>query len=268
MIIEAFSNPVMQPWHYVLIVIGFAIAICLAVAFRKFDDGKNRKLLMILGILFPLGEVFKQILMAKVIGYQEYPLSLLPLQFCLIPLYILLPMALLKDGVVKRALYNYMVSFSLVAATVYLFSGIWTTQPSSAFEVHEFVWHAAVVFVSFYIALSGRIDTNIKGVLGALSVFAILVGIGLLSNELLRDVSDNTTNFFFLGQGNPGIYILKVITASIGRTSANLGFQSGFGALSVTAFLVMCIPSLVRERIAAKSKIAAEPERIYSIREF
>jgi long-chain acyl-CoA synthetase len=242
MVIIEHRYPYMETADYLLFFGGLAVILLLAFLCRNFDEKKNRILLTSLGVIYFAGELSRQIQLALVLGYTSYPLFLIPWQFCLISGFLMLPAGLLRNGRLRRSIYDFSASFGIVGALFYLLGGLWCVQTTKALTVHEFLWHMSLLFIAFYLAFSGRLSMSIKGLLRACLLVIGICAVGVLLNYLLYDASGGEIDLVFLGFGDSSQPIIAGFAELYGRLSADIMYLIVYTAISLIAYLILSLP--------------------------
>ena len=100
--------------HILLIVVGLTLCISLAWLCRKFDEKKNKILLLTFSGVLIASEIFKQLFLYFVLCNNSICWGEFPFQMCSLPMY-LCPIAVLsKNKRVQNVCYGYMMCFNLL----------------------------------------------------------------------------------------------------------------------------------------------------------
>ena len=122
-----------------------------------------------------------------------------PLQLCDSPLYLLLPVALMKDGKWRNALSDYLATYIVLGglATYILIS---TTFVSTIyFNVQTLTHHGLQIASGILIAVHNRRRFALRNFLPAIWIFLIAVGIATLYNVVMHAlVPDQVINMFYI----------------------------------------------------------------------
>ena len=223
---------------------------------------KQELILHILAVLFPLSEIWKQFLLTWING-GAYVWWYFPFQLCSMPLYLLPLRQLLvlrlrlcqenqtaaknresrRDCRLRRTpflswlisvLTNFLADFGLLAG---LFA--FADQTGMRYEIpgltlHSYLWHFAMIFLGFFLILSGRPDPeplslssgrdesggenhrSHSGFLPAAVLFFILAAAAELLNFLLR--GRGHIDLFYISPWEPAVQvILRDVAARVGR---------------------------------------------------
>ena len=105
--------------HLSFMLIGFALCGFAAWKLRRVGDKANKAILLTVGIILALSEVYKQLFYTFVINPREgYTWWIFPFQLCSIPMYFCLIIPFLKKGKLQRALYNFTVAYNLLGGAI------------------------------------------------------------------------------------------------------------------------------------------------------
>ena len=146
-----------------------------------------------------------------------------------------------------------MASYNLLGAFITFFEPSSLIRPYLLMTLHGFLWHAILMFLGIYIALSGRCLKEKKDFITSTKVYASLCFIALLINVSLKDVSKGALNAFYLGPSISPIIIFEDISQKFGWFTNFLVFIS---VVTLGAYLVyMFFYNLNNIKVFAKDKI-------------
>ena len=217
---------------------------------------KQNLLLNLLAVLFPLSEIWKQLLLTWANG-GVYRWWYFPFQLCSMPLY-LLPLRQLLALRLRRVpllswlssvLTDFLADFGLLAGLFAFADQTGMRYPLPALTLHSYLWHFAMIFLGLFLILSGRHSRSSSaarqgsayapgqplsrfrraahenggekvrkssGFLPAAILFLILAGIAELLNFLLR--GKGSIDMFYISPWEPSTQvILRDIAARLGR---------------------------------------------------
>ncbi len=209
-------------FHLSFFFIGLAVSVLAAWLLRKSGSKTNRTILLSVGIFLMLTEVYKQLFYTFVIGDGQYQWWIFPFQLCSIPMYFCLVAPFLRDGIVRRGMYNFMLAFNLMSGAVAF------TEPSGlvheywTLTLHAFTWHMILIFLGLYIGFSGRAGMELKDYRYAAGTFAVLCVIAFSLNMIFWnmpaaiDDPSGHMNMFYVGPANSPIIVFKDICLKFG----------------------------------------------------
>ena len=191
-------------FHIVSIVAIIVITAVLCVFFRNATNNTYRCILVTVWAILTIMELIKQLTKAYYFADDgsivwEYDWSAFPLQLCSFPLYVLLPIAFLKDGKVRDALSAFSYTYILLGGLVVLI------VPSSVFSVRIYqniqtmVHHGLQIASCIYIAVYNRKRITFRAFLYGAATFVVAVIIATLFNVATHAAfPDQRTNMFFI----------------------------------------------------------------------
>lgn len=240
-------------WQHLLIIsVGLFLCIFFAYKFRKINEKQNDRLLFGVGVFLLVSELYKQLFYYFYIGGGIYPWWIFPFQLCSVPMYILMMLPFIRNASIKRGMYNFMATYNLLGGFLSLFEPSGLTHEYVTLTTHAFIWHLMLVFVGFYLIASNRCINDIKGYRYATYTFLTLCVIAFIINLILRDVSNETVNMFFVGPSNNPIMVYKDIAKSYGWKIATLIY---IPTVCLGAFIVFYIIKLIKKRFFINGSI-------------
>lgn len=222
---------------------GFTLSALAARAASRLPDKRQNQILNLLALLFPLSEIWKQLLLVTS-NQGGYPWWYFPFQLCSMPLYLLPLRQLLLTRLHRelrcyalRTLTDFLADFGLLAG-VFAFadqSGMHYTVP--ALTVHSYLWHFSMIFLGLFLIFSGRsqkipgnspgdhptkcieksVNANpLRGFLPPAVLFLLLAAAAELLNLLLH--TKGSIDLFYISPWEPATQvILRDVAARIGR---------------------------------------------------
>lgn len=205
------------PLHLPFFLIGTLLSIFLAWKLRNASDKVNRGLLLTLGIVLVLGEVYKQLLYELVLEPDDgYNWKNFSFQMCSIPMYLCLILPFMKPGKVARGMYCFLMTYNLLGgfislvAPTGLFHGYWTLT------LHAMIWHMLLVFLGLYVAFSGRGCRDRKDFKWATVTYLVLCVLAFIFNCAFWDLSGGQLNLFYVGPKNSTLPVFSIIANALG----------------------------------------------------
>ena len=236
--------PAYGVFHISLIVVGMTLCISLAWLCRKFDDRKNKILLLAFAGVLIFSEIFKQLFLFYVIEDNSIYWGEFPFQMCSLPMY-LCPIAVFcKNERIKKVCYGFMMCFNLLGG----FAGVF--EPSGVFldhvalTVHAVAWHYSLVFLSFYIIFSGRAGRKKEDLFDIIKLFVLLCFIAFVINTLIGITVGDEVNMFFVGPNPSPIIVFSDIAKKFGWAASTVIY---IPITSLAAALIFWFNRLGRE---------------------
>lgn len=202
--------------HILMIVIGMTLCISLAWLCRKFDDRKNKILLLAFSGVLIASEIFKQLFLYFVICNNSICWGEFPFQMCSLPMY-LCPIAVLsKNKRVQKMCYGYMMCFNLLGGLAGVFEPSGVFHDQVALTIHAVAWHYSLVFLSFYLNFSHRSGTTMAEYKDIVKLFVATCFIAFIINTLIGITVGAEVNMFFVGPNPAPIIVFNTISAKYG----------------------------------------------------
>lgn len=202
--------------HITLIIVGLTLCVSLAWLCRRFDDRKNRILLLSFSGVLIFSEIFKQIFLYYVIEDGGICWGELPFQMCSLPMY-LCPIAVFsKNERLKKACYGFMMCFNLLGG----FAGVF--EPSGVFlkyvplTIHAVAWHYSLVFLAFYIIFSRKAGRETRDLYDIIKLFLLCCFIAFIINTLVGITVGDEVNMFFVGPNPAPIIVFNQVAKKFG----------------------------------------------------
>lgn len=203
-------------FHLVFFFVGLALSVILAYALRNTDSKQNRAVLLSVGIILLVSELYKQLYYTYVIGQGSYQWWIFPFQLCSIPMYLCLILPFLKDGKLKNSLYDFMLAFNLMGGFVAFIEPSGLVHDRITLTWHAFIWHMLLVFLGLYIGFSKRAGLKLSDYKRAVAVFAVLCVISFSINLIFFNLSNGSINMFYVGPADSPIIVFKSISEKFG----------------------------------------------------
>ena len=197
------APPVYGSFHLLFTVIGCAAAIAAAWILHRFRSVRaSSRIFGITGIILLLGEIYKQLFHFVIIGKGTYDWWVFPFQLCSVPMYLCLFMPLIRSQKIRRVLVTFLLDFGLLGALGTFIDPSGLMHPYLTLTVHGFVWHVILVFLGFYILMSGQADLSLRGFGRTLPLFALCC--------VLAEIG----NYFFHTSGEIDLFYISPYTIS------------------------------------------------------
>ncbi len=203
-------------FHLIFSVVGIALCVILAYFLRNLGEKGNRRLLLGLGIFLILSEIYKQVFHYYVFGNGSYQWWIFPFQLCSVPMYLCVIAPLLKQGMIQKSMYNFMMIFNLLGGFMAFVEPSGICHEYWTLTLHAFIWHMLLVFIGLYLAFSGRGGKTMKDYRYAAITFVVLCVVAFCINVIFRDVSGGSINMFFVGPSNSSLVVFKDISETFG----------------------------------------------------
>ena len=204
------------PFHLIFAFGGYILSIFLAWKLRNCGKKGNKAILLTVGMILLVSEVYKQLFYYYHIGQGSYQWWIFPFQLCSVPMYLCLIAPLLKPCKVSRGMYSFMMIYNLLGGFMAFVEPSGIVHEYWTLTLHAFIWHMLLVFVGMYIGFSGRGGWEMKDYWSATRTFLVLCGVAFAINLLFWDASGGTINMFFLGPKDSSLAVFKDIAKNCG----------------------------------------------------
>lgn len=191
-------------FHIVAVLLTLLLTIVICFFFRNADEKTFRIVLVVIWAIMFSMEAVKQVEESFTVAEDgsflwRYSWTTFPLQLCDSPLYLLLPIAFMKEGKIRDALCAFMHTYILLGG-LSTFILISTTFGSNVYcNVQTLSHHGLQVVVCSFIAVHNRNKINYSTFQGGAIVFLCSVAIATLFNVVMHQfVPDQVINMFFI----------------------------------------------------------------------
>ena len=182
-----------------------ASAVLLCVFHRKDKPDRVRKVVLTVAVIVTLLEIYKQINFSFGSGTTfDYQWYAFPFQFCSTPMYVGLLAGLIRKGKVHDALCAYLATYATFAGliTMCIPNDIYTN--TIGINIQTSVCHGSMITVAIYLFYSGHVKLQHKTILKAMPVFACMMGIAMILNEIAyRSGLEESFNMFYISPHQP-----------------------------------------------------------------
>ena len=257
------TEPVLYGWFHVLFLVITVVATVLLCRFFKEGTEKQvRTILLVTALAVMILEVYKQInytfsFDGNVItaAYQWYAF---PWQFCSTPMYVGLAAALWKKGKVHDCLCAYLASFALFAGICVMI------YPESVFietigiNVQTMICHGSMITIGVYLLYTGYVKAEHKTAVRAMPVFAVMVALAVIMNEIANAsglLETEDFNMFFVSpHQEPSLPVYSLIQGVVPYPWCLIIYIAGF---TLAAYVMILMAMGIKLLVAAVSKKVA-----------
>lgn len=157
----------------------------------KLSKKQNKVLLIIVILIFYIGELYKQY-----DYYRHGSWGIFPFQFCSTHLY-LLPLLLILPDKHEQPILTYLATFGLFAGLITLIYPLGVFKDRLLVSIHTMVHHSLMLWCGIYIWKIKK-EGHIKDFIKACMILLIFIIIAISINILLNDVSSSRVRMFYL----------------------------------------------------------------------
>ena len=244
--------PAYGAFHIGFVLIGFFVCFSLAYLLRNLTERGNKILFLCVGLFLLVTEVYKQLMYKLVIDPDAlYHWGAFPFHLCSIPLYLCLIIPFLKNGVLKRTVYVFLMSYNLLGGFISFFEPSGLLHRHVTMTAHSLIWHMLLVFVGAYVAFSKRGGVEKNSFKRATVMWLVLCVTAFAINCIHWNVSEGNINNFFVGPRNSSLVVFKQISEHFGWYVSTLIY---IPAVILGAGLIFLLIKHITKKTAAKPK--------------
>jgi len=243
-----------HPFHLCFLLIGLFLCACFGVFIRKKKINAEKIILTSSGLFLIVTEIYKQLFYTYYIGGGQYQWWIFPFQLCSVPMYLCVIAPWLKDGPVKRGMYNFLVFYNLFGAFISFLEPSGLCHEYWTLTLHAFIWHMTLIFIGVYLIASKKVGLRFRDYFTSVGVFMGLALIAFGINCALNKVSNYTINMFFVGPNITSLAVFNNIATKCGWFVNTIIYVT---CLSVAAFIVFMIVRLLSKLGTKKTKQTA-----------
>ena len=203
-------------FHLSFVLIGFAVCFAVAYLLRRAGSRVKKTLLLSVGMVLLLGEVYKQLFYTYYIGGGAYQWWIFPFQLCSVPMYLCLIAPLLPWKRVRHGMYHFMMLYNLLGGAISFAEPSGLIHPYWTLTLHAFIWHMLLVFVGLYLGLSEQIEVRAHTYRNASLVFVSLCVVAFCINLIFWEASGGSINMFFVGPKNSSLAVFSWFAENFG----------------------------------------------------
>lgn len=249
------TTPTMYGWFHILFLIVTVVATVLLC--KVVGKGNERKVVLITSIIVIVLEIYKQI--NYTFGVEngvitaDYEWYAFPFQFCSTPMYIGL-LAGVTKGKIHDALCAYLATFSVFAGLCVML------YPSTVFigtigiNIQTMICHGSMIAVGVYLLYTNYVKSEHKTILKAIPVFAVLVCVAVVLNEIAHLtglLETDTFNMFFISPYcEPSLPVYSLVQGVVAFPWCLFIYV---GAFSLASYIILLI-SMIIKRLSKSNK--------------
>ena len=225
-------------FHYLALTITLIATVIAVIRLKNANDLKIRRFLLSFSGLLLTFEVYKQLIFSFQANW-DYQWYAFPFQFCSTPMYVALFAGLTKNIKIQQALINFLGTYGLFAGLAAMIYPNDVFVSTIGINIQTMVHHGAMMVVGTAL-LANRVQLKPSSIIGATTVFLILVTIAILLNFAHNTwIVDGTFNMFFINpQYQNHLPVLKLIEPHVPHFLFVIIYTIGF---IIVAFLVLLI---------------------------
>ena len=230
--------------HILSFTLSIALGVAFCILFKKPDRRTVRRLLLVTSVISIVLEIYKQILFSfsydgftVLFDYQWY---VFPLQFCSLPMYIGLAAFLIKNEKIHDTLCAFLATYGFFAGLVVMIYPAQVYSTTVGLNIQTMVCHGLMVSIAIYLLASGYVKLTHKTMLSAIILFACIVGVVMILNEVVYYsgiLNGEELNMFYISRHfPPTLLVYSLIQAVIPYPFCVFFYIGGF---SGAAYIIM-----------------------------
>ncbi len=258
---SSMETPASFGWfHLVWFALSFLALIPLCRFPKKPSDDHVRRVVLVTAIIVTVLEIYKQINYSFsyadgiVFDYQWYAF---PFQFCSTPMYVGLLAGLIKKGKVHESLCAYLATYAMFAGLCVM------VYPNDVFistigiNIQTMICHGSMITIGIYLLATDYVKLQHKTILKAMPVFAVMVALAAVMNEIAYQVGlleTETFNMFFISPHcDPSLLVYSDVQKLVPFPFCLIIYILGFTAAAYLILLIAkAIGTLIRKAHPAK----------------
>ncbi len=215
-------------FHLLFLFFGIGGSAALSFVLCRSGAVRCRRIILGVGLFLIVCEAYKLLFYYYVIGHGSFQWWVFPFQLCSIPMYLCVAANIIRKETVQRAIYTFLCTYNLLGGFLALLEPSGLSHEYWTLTLHAFVWHTLLVFLGFFLIISGNGPKTVRDFGRATVLFLILCGIAFGINLAFFRVSGGEINMFFVGPAPNTLIVFKDIA-------------SRFGWYSATALYIPCV---------------------------
>lgn len=242
-------------FHIFFFALSIFAGIILCKRFQNADEKFVRRMLFVISLAVITLEIYKQINFSFqydgesiTFDYQWYAF---PFQFCSTPMYIGLLAALVKNKRIHESLCAYLGTYAFFAGLCVMFYPTTVFIDTIGINIQTMICHGSMITIGIYLLYSGHVKTGYKTIFKALPVFAILVTMAFVMNEIAYQtglLETETFNMFFLSPYcAPELPVYSLIQGVIPFPWCALIYIIGF---TLAGFLLLFLTAFIKHNLS------------------
>lgn len=249
------TKPTLYGWFHILsliLIVLCTVAICATHKRSKDPDKRVWLTVFITAVVVFLLEVYKQINYS--FSYTDESIAFdfqwyaFPWQFCSTPMYIGLLVGIFRKGKIHDSLCAYLATFAIFAGTAVMLYPNTIYISTIGINIQTTICHGSMMVVGIYMLYSGYVKLEHKTILKALPVFAVMVGIAVILNEIAYRtglLETDTFNMFFISPYcDPSLPVYSLVQGVVPFPLCLVLYVAGFTA---AAYIILLIAMGVRK---------------------
>ena len=188
-------------FHILMLVIGIPVTVFLAWKTRLVSAHTHDMILLVLGILLILSEIYKQLFHFYIVDHHTYDWWIFPFQLCSLPMYISVIIPFVKKQKPKLILETFLMDICLLGGIMALLFPSGMMHSYVVLTWHSFLWHFILIFLGVHIALTKPVISIRYSYLWTAVLFLFNALVASMFNFLFH--SYGNINMFYISSYRP-----------------------------------------------------------------
>lgn len=254
------QTPGLYGWFHLLwlgLTAAFTVVLCLT--HKKEDTDRVRRVVLVTTLVVVALEIYKQINYS--FGYTDgikfdYQWYIFPFQFCSTPMYIGLLAGLTRKGKIHSAACAYLATYAMFAGICVMLYPSTVFISTIGINIQTMICHGAMIAIGIYLLYSGYVKIQWKTLLRAAAVFAILVSMAAIMNEVAYRAglleTEDFNMFFISPYSAPHLPVYSLVQGIVPFPVSLLIYIAGFTAAAALILLIAKGVAVVSQRTRTK----------------
>ena len=266
--IQVEEQTLFGPVHIKSMISVAILTLILCFGFHSICDGGYRLLIGLMSLVMILGESIKLIFpgLSIVDGAYIYTFNWvdMPFQLCSTPMYVMPLVALLPNGKLRDACIAYTMTLSLIGGLAVYATPDTVLGTNYYTNMQTMIHHGLQIVAGIYTAVYARSRINKRFFLGAVALFAVMIGIATVFNTVGYDhlveygkiTEGSTFNMFYISpRADQTVPVLNDFLKSFHPAVYILGY---FVALSLISLVIMLLTVALRKAFSRGARLERE----------
>lgn len=244
------ERPQIFGWFHIMCVAILVVACVYAcVKLRDCSEGTYRKIVIVCWACMLVLEIYKQLVLAMEINeYRivtwEYQWYAFPFQLCSTPIFVMPFVAIMKDGAVRKSLIWFLCFFSVFGGLTVIAYPNEVFASTLGINIQTMVHHGMQIFIGVLSVARFRSEFSIKSYFKSIPVFAVLVVMATVLNEIMYAVlstegAEVMFNMFYISRHfGCTLPLLSMVYSAVPYVAFVLIYIVGFLICAFAIFLI------------------------------
>ena len=247
------QTPDMYGWFH-LLSLGLTALLTAVLCFAARRHGEResvRRVVLVVTLLVVALEIYKQInySFSYTDGIKfDYQWYIFPFQFCSTPMYVGLLAGLTKKGKVHDAACAYLATYAMFAGLCVMAYPDTVFVQTVGINIQTMVCHGTMIVIGIYLLYSGYVKIEIKTLLRGALIFAILVSMAAVMNEVAFQAglleTEDFNMFFISPHCDPSLPVYSLVQQHVPYPWCLIIYILGF---SLAAYLILLLAMLTKK---------------------